>query len=190
MGGKGSGNRSYSNTFKANSPAAVDPDSNARTIEFTNALYKLPDFDRGDVAAMDSRIDEFFSICREHSMRPMVGGLALAMSMSKSELWRIVNDVASGSRLGFTPETIERVKKAVIFIDTNFEQLLMDARNPVPAIFYAKSNLGWREAPTETVVTHRTQNPQLEGGTADEIAGRYLAAVGVDEEEEQVYEEP
>lgn len=189
MGGKGSGNRGYSNTFKANSPAAVDPDSNARTIEFTKALYKLPDFDRGDVGAMDSRIDEFFSICREHSMRPMVGGLALAMSMSKAELWRIVNDVASGSRLGFTPATIERVKKAVIFIDTNFEQLLMDARNPVPAIFYAKSNLGWREAPSETVVTHRSEKPQLEGGTADQIAGKYLAAVGVEEEEAE-YEEP
>ena len=123
-------------------------------------------------------------------MRPMVGGVGLDLKVDESNLWKVVNGVSHGGGSGFTPASIEIVKTTLVAIDTNFEQLLMDARNPVPAIFYSKSNLGWREAPTETVVTHRTQNPQLEGGTADEIAGRYLAAVGVDEEEEQVYEEP
>lgn len=186
MGGKGSGTKS---PYAANKPSAVDPDSNSRTIAFTMELYKLPSIDNGSEDAVSSRIDEFFAICSSHGMRPMAGGLALSLGMDKSTLWRMANDVTVGGRLGFTPSTCALVKSAVIFIDTNFEQLLMDARNPVPAIFYAKSNLGWREAPSETVVTHRSEKPQLEGGTADQIAGKYLAAVGVEEEEAE-YEEP
>lgn len=187
MGGKGSGTKS---PFAANKPSAVDPDSNARTIAFTMELYKLPEIDNGDTDAVAARIDEFFEICGRHQMRPMVGGLALTFKMDKSTLWRMVNDVRGSSRLGFTDSTKAMLKNALIFIDTNFEQLLMDARNPVPAIFYTKSNLGWREAPTETVVTHRSDSPRLSGKTPEQIAGEYKALAGAVEAEEPEIEYP
>lgn len=190
MGGKGSGNSTPSNPFTAKKANQVDPDTNARTINYTLALSSLPPFDRGSVEETEERVRTYFDMCIEYGMRPLVGNFCVAMGISKSEMWKLANDERSGKALGITPETLSIYKKTLCLIDSNFEQVLMDAKNPVPAIFYAKSNFGWREAPTETVVTHRTQQPQLEGGTADEIAGRYLAAVGVDEEEEQVYEEP
>lgn len=65
---------------------------------------------------------------------------------------------------------------------------MSEAKNPVPSIFYAKSQLGWREAPNETIITHRSESPQLTGGTAEQIAEKYKAIAGV--EEEPVYELP
>lgn len=186
MGGKGSGNRTNSNPFNARKADAVDPDANARCIRYTRALGALPDFDRGDPAQVSARIDEYFDMCVEHGMRPLVGNFCVAMGCSKPEMWKMVNGENSGARLGFTEETKYLCKKVLCLIDSNFEQVLMDVKNPVPAIFYSKANLGWRDAPSETVVTHRTERPAIAEGDSAEIAGRYLAAVGVDSEKEAV----
>ena len=180
MGGKGSGNRTASNPFNARKADAVDPDSNARCIRYTRALGALPAFDRGDPAQVAARIDEYFDMCVEHGMRPLIGNFCVAMGCSKPEMWRLANGERSGAELGFTPETLEQCKKVLCMIDSNFEQVLMDVKNPVPAIFYSKANLGWRDAPSETVVTHRVERPALASGDPAEIAGRYLAAAGVD----------
>ena len=186
MGGKGSGNRTSSNPFNARKADAVDPDANARCIRYTRAIGALPDFDRGDPAQVSARIDLYFDMCVEHGMRPLVGNLCVAMGVSKPEMWQIANGERSGERLGFTKETAQMCKKVLCLIDSNFEQVLMDVKNPVPAIFYSKANLGWRDAPSETVVTHRTERPALEAGDPAEIAGRYLAAAGVDPDAQAV----
>lgn len=181
MGGKGSGNRTYSNPVVANKGSSVDPDSNRRTIAYTLALNDLPAIDRGEEEEARRRVEEFFALSAEHGMRPMVGGLAIAFKIDKVTLWRIANDIRSGSGCGFTPTTAAILKNALMLIDTNFEQLLMDAKNPVPAIFYTKSNLGWREAASETVITHRSEKPQLEGRTTAEIAAGIAELVGVED---------
>lgn len=173
MGGKGSGKHT-------NAGWAVNEDSNRKTIAYTTALNSLPPIDLGDPEAFAGRVDEFMRISADTGMRPMVGGLALAIGVSRRMLNAVLSGERSGARLGFTPETKLLLQKAMDLVEANFEQLLTDARNPVPFIFYAKANLGWKEAAAETVVTHREERPQLDGKTAEEIAGRYLAAAGVE----------
>lgn len=180
MGGKGSGNRTKSNPFVAKRADMVDPDVNSRTIDFTLALRALPRINLGEEEEVEARTDEFFELCRSHGMRPLVGGFCVAMGMSKPEMWRIVNGETSGAKMGVTPATTEIFKNVLCLIDNNFEQVLFDAKNPVPAIFYSKSNLGWKEAPAETVITHRSEKPALEG-SVEEVAARYAEIVGVDD---------
>lgn len=179
MGGKGSGNRTKSNPFTAKKAENVDPDVNRRTIAYTRALMNLPDFDRGSVEETKARVNLFFDLCEEHGMRPLVGNFAAMLGMSKVELWNIVNGIYSGRELGVTPETALIYKNTLRFIESNFEQVLMDAKNPVSAIYYSKSNLGWREAPAETIITHKTEKPQLSGKTTAEIEAKYKALAGV-----------
>lgn len=182
MGGKGSGNRTKSNPFVAKRADAVDPDTNSRTIRFTLALADMPPFDRGDEEQARQRVLDFFALCEKHGMRPLVGGFAVALGMDKVELWMIVNGQTSGAKLGVTPKTALIYKNALRLIESNFENVLMDAKNPVPAIFYSKAQLGWRDAPSETVITHRSEKPQLSGKTAEEIASKYKALAGVVDE--------
>ena len=175
MGGKGSGvaagarNRGY-----------IDPEFNSRSIAFTRKISSLPKIDFGNPDEMNARFDEFLDYCDEYSIRPLVGNFALAFGMNKRTLWDILNDERSGVKMGFTPETTLLLKSFYVVIESNFEQLLTDANNPVPNIYYSKAILGWREAASETIVTHRSER-QLTG-TVEEVAAKYAAIAGSDTE--------
>lgn len=179
MGGKGSGNRTKSNPFVAKRADAIDPDTNIRSINYMRELAALPVYDRGDVDAVRERCSLYFDICEKHGMRPLVGPFAIAIDIDKMTLWQIANGQVSGVSLGVTPETRLIYKKVLQLIDANFENVLMDAKNPVPAIYYSKAALGWREAPAETIITHKTEKPQLSGKTTAEIEAKYKALAGV-----------
>ena len=191
MGGKGSGNRTASNSMIANRAENVDPDANRRRIAYINALRKLPEVNLGEEEEVEERIDLFFEMCADHGMQPLVGNLAANFGMSYGYFKEVINGERPANNLGVTPQTLILLKKAYAFINVNYEQTLTTAKNPIPWIFLGKATLGWREAPNETVVTHKTESPQLSGKTRDEIAAKYKAIAGVEDiPEAETYELP
>lgn len=179
MGGKGSGNRNFS-------ADNTDPELNSRSLAMTRALLALPKIDLGSVDEINARMDEYFDLCNKYQIRALVGNFALALKTDKSTLGKIFRGDTSGVTLGFTPETIALLKSYYVSIESNFEQMLVDSKTPVAGIYYTKAMLGWRETPNETIVTHRSDSPRLEGGDTKQIAGKYKAIAGVVEDVEDV----
>lgn len=169
MGGKGSGSWTQE----------IDVSANRRSIGLTRSLYKLPPVDRTDPDAIMDRFDEYLDLCDEYRMRPLVGNYAVAYGLLKQELFAVLTGQTMS---GFTSETIKVLKYQYNLVESNFEQSLIESKNPVPGIYYSKAQLGWRETASETVITHRREeSPQLSGQTADEIAAKYAQIVGVED---------
>lgn len=163
-------------------PSGECYENNFRNIEYTMTLMHLPLLDRSDLRAVSGRIDFFFRLTAQKGMKPMLGGFAIALGLTKFQLREVYSGV---SMHGFTQETLAAINCAMASLEANFEQVLMSSKQPIPAIFYAKSNLGWHEA-NETVITHRTETPQLSGKTTAELAQKYLAAAGIDSQEAEI----
>jgi hypothetical protein len=108
-----------------------------------------------------------------------VGNFALSLGVDKNTLGQVFRGDTSGARLGFTPETITLLKRYYVSIESNFEQMLVDSKTPVAGIYYTKAMLGWRETPSETVVTHKAESPRLSGTDIKQIADKYKAIAGV-----------
>lgn len=191
MGGKGSGNRTRSNPNVAKRADMVDPDVNAAVIDYMQALWKLPEVDLSKEEEVEERIDLFFDMCREYGRRPLVGNLALNFGMSPDYFKHVVlyEDSPAKNR-GLTQKSKLLLKKAYCFINSTFEQVMLNAKNPVPFIYYTKAQLDWREAPNETVITHKTETPRLSGGSQKEIEARYAEIVGIDGDSGPSYELP
>ncbi len=178
MGGKGSGNKAIQDGRRA---AEVDADWNHRSICFNRELFALPKLDASEPQNIYDRFDLFLNKCDEYHIRPLVGSFAMAFGLSRPELWTLFDGGTSGVTWGFTPETIECLKKCYQWVQANFENVLTNTKNPVPHIYYSKAILGWRETASETIVTHRTMDsPRLRGKTADEVAEKYAQIVGVE----------
>jgi hypothetical protein len=172
MGGKGSGNRNFS-------AENTDPELNSRSLAMTRALLALPKIDLGSVDEINARMDEYFALCNKYQIRALVGNFALSLGVDKNTLGQVFRGDTSGARLGFTPETITLLKRYYVSIESNFEQMLVDSKTPVAGIYYTKAMLGWRETPSETVVTHKAESPRLSGTDIKQIADKYKAIAGV-----------
>lgn len=172
MGGKGSGRWARNQ----------DENANKRSIALTRRIMRLPAPDYGSPESMNDQFEAYLDLCDEHEVRPLIGSLSLAFKLDKHTMWGFLNNSKQAFELGFNAETLALMKNFYCIVEANFEQALVESRNPVPAIYYSKAQLGWRETPTETVVTHRREeSPQLSGGTADEIAAKYAQIVGVED---------
>lgn len=172
MGGKGSGQWTRNQ----------DENANKRSIALTRRVMRLQKPDYGSAESMDAQFEAYLDLCDEHEVRPLIGSLALAFKLDKRRMWEFLNSPKQAFELGFNAETLRQFQNFYSIVEANFEQALVESRNPVPAIYYSKAQLGWRETPTETVVTHRREeSPQLSGGTADEIAAKYAQIVGVED---------
>ena len=186
-----SGNRTKSNPNVAKRAENVDPDMNSRVIDYTLAISNLPKIDMSDEDQVRARVNEFFRMCSDYGMRPLVGNLALSFNMSKPTLWRILSGASRPTYLKLTDATTEILKNAYWMVESSFEQILADSKNSVPLIYYSKAAMDWREAPNETVITHRRDDEKRLSGSADEVASKYAALVGVEEiPEAETYELP
>lgn len=179
-GNRNSGNRTMSNPMVEHRADNVDGEANSRRIAYLNAVRRLPDVDLSDVRAVEERIDTFFAMCDEYGMTPLVGNLAANFGMTRQYFWEVLNGVRPAGNRGLTPEALLSMKKAYAIVNMNYEQALTTAKNPVPWIFYGKAALDWKET-NETVITHKSESPRLQGGSKAEIEARYAEIVGVEE---------
>ena len=135
-------------------PEGADGD-NAKYTVFALAIMQLPKIDIADPKQVSNRLNEYFSLCAEHDMKPGVAALALAIGLDRRRLWEINNDVA-GRNLTVPEESKKIIKMAYNSLEVLWESYSTSGKiNPVTAIFLGKNNFGYQDK-QEYVVTPNT----------------------------------
>lgn len=184
MGGKGSGryprkkgSPRQTPMTQAHDPANVNPTVNSKIIAFGKELLAFDEPDYSDADAVWERFCEYLDLCDRHHVKPMVSSMAQAFCMDRRVLWGIAtgNDHYKHWK-GITPASVDVIKKAYVFLQTNLEISLMEeTKNPVKWIFLAKNYFGYED---QTVRVERQESEVTLLPSPEEVAAKYALQVG------------
>ena len=155
---------------------------NTKYILSAMSLWELPKVDLKDAEQVKERTDTYFSMMAEQNMKPTVIGYAMALGISRKDLWAIVNDQPYNgvTRYDLPPEPVNLIKKGYRTMEYLWESYMQNgAVNPVSGIFLGKNHYGYKDQQETVVVT-----PNLLGDGADQkqLEQRYLDSVVVEED--------
>lgn len=151
------------------------PGDMTKYINLNAELYNLPDIDLRNQDEVLNRLNEYFNIFAKYDTKPTVAGMAMALGMSRQNLYSIVNGINNGGN-GYKnnlPRAVaDTIKKAYILLENLHENYMMDGKvNPVTGIFMAKNHYGYTDK-TEHVVTPNQKSE--EEYSTEEIRQRYI----------------
>lgn len=153
----------------------TEPGDNSRYIGVSMALFKMPKVDLQNVEAVDERLEEYFQLHYQNDMKPTVVGMAMALGISRQQLWsiRTGQPYSGGGAIKSVPTAVANsIKKAHNFMENLWENYMLNGKiNPVSGIFLGKNNFGYQDK-TEYVVTPNVN--QDADYNADDIKQRYL----------------
>lgn len=177
--GKGKGNRpKKSDQMKPQ----TEPGDNKKYIQHTMEVAKLDHIDLKNVDLVDQRILKYFSICELNDMKPSVAGLALALGVERTTLWKIRTKQTGGC----PSEVINSIKRAVQIINAMMEDYMQNGKiNPVSGIFLMKNNMDYTDK-QEVVVT--PNNPMGDTESPERLEERYRESVVIDTDGQDVDE--
>ena len=152
----------------------VEAGDNAKFLNVSIQLMKLPEIDLHDTEQVEKRLEEFFAIHFENDLKPTVAGMGLALNgMDRRRLWEIKTDNLKGghSKYDLPTSTLDAIKKGYKIMENLWENYMQNGKiNPVSGIFLGKNNFGYQDK-TEYVVTPNT-NADSDYST-DDIRKRY-----------------
>lgn len=139
---------------------------NTRFIDFQMRVFELPKVDMRNPEEVQNRIKDYFEICREADMKPAVTGLALALKMSRVNLWRYRE-----GNVG-TPEVSNLIKNAYYLLENYWEIMMQNGKiNPVSGIFLAKNHFNYQDK-QDVVIT--PNEPFKDRRSAEDLAEEYM----------------
>lgn len=146
------------------------PGDNTKYIKHSLRLFNLPKISMQDFEAVNTRVQQYFTICQEDDMKPSVAGLALALDTDRTYLW----DLRAG-RKGKNPDIADLLKKTMKLLDLQMVDYMQNGQiNPVSGIFLMKNNFGYADK-QEVVVT--PQSPLGDVKDTKELEDRYVESV-------------
>ena len=150
----------------------TEPGDNAKYLNVSMQLMRLPDIDMKDPNQVAERLSEYFRIQEEADLKPTVAGLGLALNgMDRRRLWEIRTDVPDRNQ-DLPTSTRDLIKKAYKLMENLWENYMQNGKiNPVSGIFLGKNNFGYQDK-TEYVVTPNVNNDS--DYSAEDIRARYL----------------
>ena len=124
---------------------------------------------------VEKRIEQYFELCRNTSIRPGVESLAAALHCDRSTIWRWEHGE------GCTQRRSEAIRDAKSMISAFIEQAsLQGALNPVTSIFLLKNWAGYRD---QINIEQSAQPLRLAPTmTPEEIAARIETDIPIDED--------
>lgn len=138
----------------------VADNSNAKKyIASALSMWGLPPIDTDDANQVRERIEWYFKHCAEMELKPSVAGLAVAIGVDRTTLYRW----ASGERRNNQTQGY-LVKKAINMILYNTEIYAEDGKmNPAIAIFLLKNHGGYTDQQQITLEAKQNniESPQL-----------------------------
>ena len=107
-------------------------------------------------------------------MKPSVAGLALALGVERTTLWKIRMKQTGG----YPSDVINSIKRAVQIINAMMEDYMQNGKiNPVSGIFLMKNNMDYSDK-QEVVVT--PNNPLGTAESPEKLEERYRESVVID----------
>lgn len=170
---KGKGKGSRPNRSDQMKPQ-TDPGDNKKYIQHTMEVARLEHIDLKNAELVNQRILKYFSICESNDMKPSVAGLALALGVERTTLWKIRTEQTGG----YPSEVINSIKRAVQIINAMMEDYMQNGKiNPVSGIFLMKNNMDYSDK-QEVVVT--PNNPLGTAESPEKLEERYRESVVID----------
>lgn len=153
----------------------VEPGDNAKFLQVNIELFNMQKIDTRDVEQVQARLDEYFRLYAANDMKPTVAGMAIALGLTRQQLWAISHDQPTGGagyKTALPHEVADTIKKAYFLLENMWESYMSSGKiNPVSGIFLGKNNFGYKDK-TEYVVTPNVQ--QDNDYDPDSIRQRYL----------------
>jgi len=138
-------------------------------------LFNLDKVDMSNEKKVAERVNLYFQICAEDDCKPSVEGLACALDIDRSYLYKL----RTGQQ-GKNAEVGNILKRAVNMLNMMMSDYMMNGKiNPVSGIFLMKNHFGYADK-QEIEVTPK--NPLGESQNTAEIEQRYIESVADDVE--------
>ena len=179
MGREVARRRSVGNPAMTGDAIDIEPNDNVKYIMQSLKIANLPTIDLHDPVAVQTRINEYFTIVAENGMKPTVAGLGNALNgMDRRRLWEIRTGATQGrgdiDTLPF--EVRDVIKRAYKIMEDLWENYMQNGKiNPVSGIFLGKNNFGYQDK-QEMVLTPNTQNES--DFNEDDLRKRYMIEDG------------
>lgn len=149
----------------------TEPGDNARYIRHNMMLYELEPLSLDDPAEVKERTQVYFDICAQNDMKPSVAGYALALGISRQELWNIV----SGKRVK-PAGVIDALKRPYLVLNAQMEDYMQNGKvNPVTGIFLSKNHFGYQDKQEIEVAAKQDAE-----SSPEQLAQKYADAIPVD----------
>lgn len=156
---------------RPDSTIQAEPGDNARYIRHNMMLYELDPISFQSAAEVKERTVAYFTICEQNDMKPSVAGYALALGISRQELWRIVTGQsvkADGVR--------DALKRTYNVLNAQMEDYMQNGKvNPVTGIFLSKNHFGYQDKQEIEVAAKQDAE-----SSPEQLAQKYADAIPVD----------
>lgn len=144
----------------------MEPGETATLVQNVLNLATMPKIDTDSPEQIEQRIYDYLSYCVQNDMRPDMAGMALAIGVNRSTLWKWENGIESNKPAGVR----NALKKGREMSETIMTQMMQNGKlNPVTAIFLLKNNHGYKDQQDVVI----TPNTPAEGRDPDEIRKQY-----------------
>lgn len=160
-----------------NSPVIGDngmqtaPGDNRKYLLHTMQVAALPLVSLMDADAVAGRVSEYFTLCTENDMKPIVSGLAMALGIDRRGLYNIRNDYKTAHRC--TSEVVVIIKKAYAFMENMWENYMQNGKiNPTAGVFLGANNYGYQDV-RQINIAPVAPDPLGEIGDKAALAQRY-----------------
>lgn len=168
----------------------VNKGDNAKYLSNALSIFQLPPIDLFDPEQVQNRLEEYFRMEIGNDMKPTVTGLAMALGVSRDELWKIRTGNWGDGRTGklgglagLPKEVVDTVKKAYDILTRLWEDYMQNGKiNPMAGIFLGVNNYGMKN--TKDVVIETTQENGSERSESELIKSAGLLPSDLDSEKE------
>lgn len=168
----------YPNVVADQLPEAFTAET-VRTLRQLNSLGKP----RTDAETIQ-RIDDFFKFCEKTGTRPGIESLCLALSVSRTTLFRW----AHGQQC--SPEKQEAIEKAKSFIAAFIEQASLRGKlNPATSIFLMKNWLNYKDTVSFEDTTNDKTQTYVDQSTLARIREEYSSLIDEDFNPDESFQE-
>ena len=134
-----------------NTSDLTEPGDNNQFLSHALAVRILPAIDTSDPVQVKQRIDDYFTLCVQHDIKPSVKGFLNALRVAKSTLW----EWKQGNYRAGTHQQI--ICEAYDVLEALWEDYMMNGKiNPVSGIILGKNNFGYADK-QEYVLTPNQQ---------------------------------
>lgn len=147
-----------------------EPGEISKMLKQAMTISHWPEIDTDKAEDVASRIDLYHTFCIENDIKPDMVGMALAIGVDRTTLWRWENGVESNK-----PQTVRNViKKGREINELMMSQMMQNGRiNPVVGIFLLKNSHGYKDQQDIVI----TPNNPLETADPTQTRQKYIQSL-------------